>query len=142
MIRWMLAAALLLAAKAAPAQNLLPVAARTLGPGTVLAPADIASGPADRPGVVADPSRLVGMRTLVAVYRGQPFPEGAVAPPLAVRRNAVVRLLYAQGAVRLTAEGRALDEAAAGEALRVLNLASRTVVTGRARADGAVEVGS
>jgi flagella basal body P-ring formation protein FlgA len=45
------------------------------------------------------------------------------------------------GALSITTDGRALDRAGVGELLRVMNLASRQIVTGSVAADGSIEVG-
>ena len=51
-------------------------------------------------------------------------------------------MIYADGPLRIATEGRALDRAAAGEAVRVMNLASRQTVTGTVAPDGSIEVGA
>jgi flagella basal body P-ring formation protein FlgA len=51
-----------------------------------------------------------------------------------------VRMSYMHGPLRIDTEGRALDRAAAGEAVRVMNLASRQTVTGTVEPDGTIEV--
>ena len=48
---------------------------------------------------------------------------------------------YASGPLRIVTDGRALDRAAAGELVRVMNLASKQTVTGMVAADGSIEVG-
>ena len=70
----------------------------------------------------------------------RPVRPGDVGPPAIVERNQVVPLTYLNGGLAIRTEGRVLDRAAAGEAVRVMNLASRTTVTGVVRADGSVEV--
>ena len=52
-----------------------------------------------------------------------------------------MRLSYASGPLTIVTEGRALDRAAAGEPVRVMNLASKQTVTGTVAPDGSVEVG-
>jgi flagella basal body P-ring formation protein FlgA len=48
---------------------------------------------------------------------------------------------YASGGLHIITEGRTLDRAAAGELVRVMNLASKQTVTGTVAEDGSVEVG-
>ncbi len=48
---------------------------------------------------------------------------------------------YVNGPLRIVTDGRALDRAAAGEMVRVMNLASKQTVTGVVAADGSIEVG-
>ena len=58
-----------------------------------------------------------------------------------LERNAVVRMSYISGSLRIVTEGRALDRAAAGEPVRVMNLTSKQTVAGTVAADGSVEIG-
>ena len=53
----------------------------------------------------------------------------------------MVRMSYSSGPLQIVTEGRALDRAAAGEPVRVMNLASRQTVTGTVAPDGSIEVG-
>ena len=137
----MIRAALLLAALAAPAWADTPVAARTLRAHTIVGPGDLTTMQTDVPGAIQDPALIVGRETRVALYAGRPIMPGDVGPPALVERNAVVRLVYDQGGLAIVTEGRALDRAAAGDAVRVMNLASRATVTGFVRSDGSVVVG-
>ena len=141
MMRWLLATALVLAARIVSAEGAVPVAARTLAPGTTIAPADLRVAAFEDTGATLRSDELVGMRTTVAVYRGRPFRPGDVAPPAVVARNALVRLIFRRGGIAITVDGRALGEAAVGEGVQVMNLASRTIVTGTALSDGTVRVG-
>ena len=119
---------LLLAALAVPAAAGEILAARTLAPGTVLAPADLHAA---EPGPEAEAriAALVGQEIRRAVYAGRPVAEGAPGPATLVERNAVVVMDYAAGALSIRTEGRALDAGAAGDRIRVMNLASRITVT-------------
>ena len=57
-----------------------------------------------------------------------------------IGRNDLVRLVFSQGGLRIMAEGRSLGRGAVGEVIRVMNIASRTTVSGRIQPDGSVEV--
>ena len=48
---------------------------------------------------------------------------------------------YMRGPLRIVTEGRALDRAAVGQPVRVMNLASRQTVSGTVAEDGSIEVG-
>lgn len=50
-------------------------------------------------------------------------------------------LSYRLGALEIRAEGRALSRGGVGDEIRVMNLSSRTTVSGRIAEDGAVHVG-
>jgi flagella basal body P-ring formation protein FlgA len=77
----------------------------------------------------------------VTLYPGRPILENQVGPPALVERNQVVRMVFLRGGLAITAEGRALDRGGFGEAVRVMNLSSRQIVSGAVAADGSIEVG-
>lgn len=142
--RWLAAAAALaLTAQlpAEPAAAQAPVPVRTLRAGHPIGPDDltIASAPAPA-GHVADPAEAVGMEARVTLYAGRPIPLAALAPPALVERNQLVTLVFRAGALEIRAEGRALARGAPDAPVRVMNLASRTIVTGRVAGPALVEV--
>jgi len=118
------------------------VATRTIRATEVIGPADIAPGTAAIPGALTDPAFAVGQEARTILYAGRPIRPGDLGPPALVERNATVVLVYRRGGLSIRAEGRALGRAGPGEALRVINLASRSTVTGVVGADGAVHVGN
>lgn len=65
---------------------------------------------------------------------------GALAAERVVRRGQAVTLISGRGAFQVRAQGKALSDAAAGDALRVENPSSRRVVQGRVQADGTVQI--
>ncbi|WP_170336753.1 flagellar basal body P-ring formation chaperone FlgA [Ruegeria arenilitoris] len=91
-------------------------------------------------GAVADPGILVGKEARVALYPGRPIRAADVGPPAIVDRNDLVTLVFGRATLSITAEGRALGRGAVGERIRVMNLSSRTTITGRIRPDGQIEV--
>jgi flagella basal body P-ring formation protein FlgA len=91
-------------------------------------------------GALTDPVQAVGQEARVTIYPGRPVRAADLGAPALVERNAVVVLLYRAAGLSIATEGRALDRAAEGEPVRVMNLASRSIVTGRVGADGAVLV--
>lgn len=137
----MRALALLTAAlAAAPALAEIVVPVRTIRPHEVIEAVDIAMAEGRAAGALTRLSQAVGKEARVALYAGRPLRAGDLGPPALVARNATVMLIFSRNGLRITTEGRALDRAAAGETVRVMNLASRSTVTGRVRADGAIEV--
>jgi len=117
------------------------LATRTLRATQVIGPDDLAPGrEAARPGFVSDPAQAVGMEARVTLYAGRPVPLSGLAPAALVERNQLVTLVFRHGGLEIRAEGRALGRAGPDETIRVLNLASRTAVTGRAVAPGLVSV--
>ena len=141
MMRWLVALSLAWPLPALAEGAVSLVATRLIRAQTVLSAADMTQVAADIPGALADAAAAVGLEARVTIYPGRPLRVGDLGPPALVDRNAVVPLAYRIGGLTILAEGRALDRAGAGDALRVMNLASRTTVTGRLGADGVVEVG-
>ena len=134
-----LALVFLLAAPPALAESL--VATRTIRAETVIAPDDVTLVAAEIPGALDDPALAVGLETRVAIYAGKPVRLADLGPPTLVDRNQVVPLIYLSGGLAIATEGRALARGAEGEVIRIMNLASRSTVSGRIGPDGAVYVG-
>lgn len=116
------------------------VATRTLRPGAIVTEGDLrATGEAGAAGArrIAE---MTGLEVRVAVYAGRPVPRGALGPPTLVERNEIVVMEYRRGALMLRTEGRALDAAAKGGRVRVMNLDSRITVSGVVIAPARVRV--
>jgi flagellar basal body P-ring formation protein FlgA len=128
----------LLAAGAVLAQSVQPV--RAIRSRTVLAAEDLTLVEEAVPGAVDAIEAAVGREAKVALYPGRPILLAQIGTPALVERNALVRMSYVRGALRIQTEGRALDRAGVGESVRVMNLASRQTVTGTVAADGSIEV--
>jgi flagella basal body P-ring formation protein FlgA len=127
-----------LAAGAVLAQSVQPV--RAIRSQTVLVPEDLVLVDATVPGAATAIEQAVGREARIALYPGRPILLAHLVAPALVERNGLVRLSYVRGPLRILTEGRALDRAAAGEPVRVMNLVSRQTVTGTVIADGSVEV--
>lgn len=129
-----------LTALAGPSPAEMMVAARTIPARTILAAADIALRPGSAAGAAETPTDLVGREARVALYAGRPIRLADVGAPAVIERNQIVTLVYMRGGLHILTEGRALGRAGAGERVRVMNLASRTTVSGEAGEDGRVHV--
>lgn len=117
------------------------IAAGTIRGATMIGPADVSVIEGDTPGALSDMGDAIGMEARVNLYPGRPIRPGDLRPPAIVERNEIVSLRYNSGGLLVMTEGRALDRAAEGEALRVVNLASRQTITATATAPGLVTVG-
>lgn len=122
----------------APADSL--IAARNIRPEWVLTAADIAMVPELIAGAADHPDLVIGMEARVAIYAGRPIRPEDLGPPALVDRNQIVSIHYASGGLLILAEGRMLDRGGYGDLVRVMNLASRTTVTGMVEADGSIRV--
>lgn len=136
MIRW----CILLAVCANVAQAEIVVAARTIRPQTIIAPEDLVMRDLAVPGAVADPALLIGMEARVALYANRPIQPGDVGFPATVERNQLIMIIYQNGTLLISTEGRALGRAGPGDMIQVMNLTSRTTVNARIGTDGAAYV--
>lgn len=117
------------------------VATRVIRSQTVLGPDDVAVIGGATPGAYGAADEVLGLEARVSLYAGRPVMRGDLGPPALLDRNQLVTMTYAKGGLTIVAEGRALGRAGLGERVRVLNLDSKTVVTGRVTGFGEVEVG-
>lgn len=122
----------------AVAEIVVPI--RTIRAKEVIVASDLEVKASSVAGAVQNLSDLVGQEARVALYPGRPIRSSDIGPPAIVDRNDLVTLVFDRVALSITAEGRALGRGAAGERIRVMNLSSRTTVTGVIRPDGQIEV--
>ena len=108
---------------------------------SVLEAEDLALVDGATPGGIDSVEAAIGLEARVALYPGRPILMSQIGAPAAVERNGIVKLSYVNGPLSITTEGRALDRAAAGQPVRVMNLQSKQTVTGIVTPDGSVEVG-
>jgi flagellar basal body P-ring formation protein FlgA len=90
-------------------------------------------------GVVTDPSQAVGKTTAAPLAAGQPLRSDLLRTPFAVQQGQAVKVFSSGQGFRVSAEGRALVNAAPGQVAQVRSAGGQTV-TGIAQADGTVEV--
>ncbi len=120
------------------------VAASRLLPGTVLSAADLrmARMPAARvpTGAVLRIENAVGKQLRIQAAPGTPLPLSDLVVPTLVHRDARVLMLAEGPGLALSAGGRALENGAAGEHIRVLNPTSRAVLDAVVIGEGRVRV--
>ncbi len=99
------------------------VAARPLGYGQTLGPADIATRPmelAELPAtVLIDPGQAVGRALVSAVQAGTPLRNENFRAPYAVLQNQSVRLVAESTGFRVESQGKALGNALVGQVVGV-----------------------
>ncbi|MGP3696751.1 flagellar basal body P-ring formation chaperone FlgA [Rhodobacter sp. NSM] len=117
------------------------VAARNIRALEVLEPGDVALQAEAVPGALTEISQALGQEARVTLYAGRPIRPGDVGPPAIIARNQIVQITFEAGALAIRAEGRALARGGVGDVIRVMNLSSRSTVTGRIADDGSVHVG-
>jgi flagellar basal body P-ring formation protein FlgA len=117
------------------------VATRTIPAGSVIGPEDVTLVDAVLPGALTDVSLALGQEARTAIYAGRAVRSSDLGPPTLVQRNQLVPLIYRSGGLAISTEGRARARGSVGDVIRIMNLGSRTTVSGRIGADGAVYVG-
>ncbi|MCA8883280.1 MAG: flagellar basal body P-ring formation protein FlgA [Rhodobacteraceae bacterium] len=134
-----IALSLVLALLAGPAAADSVVAARTLRSNTVVGAEDLRLGP-EQVGALRDPSQAIGRETVNHIFAGQAIRAADLGPAALVERNQLVILSYSYAGLNIVTEARALERGAIGAHIRVMNLASRSTVTGVVMADGSVSI--
>ncbi len=117
------------------------VATRTIRAQAIVVADDVTVVAADIPGALRDPATGIGLEAQIAIYPGRPLHAADLGPPAIVDRNQIVLLAYQSGLLAIMTEGRALSRGGVGDVIRVMNLASRTTVSGQIMPDGSVHVG-
>lgn len=128
----------LVLAQTAAAEVLVPT--RTIRAKEIIGAEDLMLKLAEVPGSFTDPAEVIGQEARVALYAGRPIRYADIGPPAIVDRNDLVTLFFDNGPLVITTEGRALGRGAAGDVIRVMNLTSRTTVSGQIRPNGSIEV--
>ncbi len=81
-----------------------------------------------RPGTIMDSESFTGQASRRALRAGKPLRATDLKRMTAIKRGEILTITYIVPGIRLTAKARALDEAALGDTLRVVNLqSSRTI---------------
>jgi flagella basal body P-ring formation protein FlgA len=126
---------------AGPAMADSVVATRMIRAQSVIAAEDIALVDAAIPGALTSLEGAIGQEAKSQIYPGRPVLSADVGAAAVIQRNQVVPLVFRKGGLAILTEARALGRAAPGELVEVLNLASRSKITGRVGPDGTVYVG-
>lgn len=89
-----------------------------------------------------DPDYIIGSEARRRLSPGRVLTNRDVGPPRLVRRGQPVRVVYADGDLKLSALGTARDDGAFGEPIRVMNLESNLQLQGIATGPAEVTVGN
>ena len=117
------------------------VATRTIRAQSVIGPEDLTMVQAEVPGALSDPGLALGQEARVTIYAGRPVHAADLGARALIDRNQVIPLIYLAGGLAISTEGRAMGRGGEGDVIAVINLASKTTVSGRVGPDGAVYVG-
>ena len=90
--------------------------------------------------VVVDPASLIGKSPRRPIRPGKPVRAADLREPVLVPKNSLVVLRLETERMMLTAQGRALQDGASGQVIRVMNTKSSTIITGVVAEGGVVHV--
>ena len=118
------------------------VAARAIGAGTALGPADIAVREGDLmalpASVVTDPSQLLGMTAVNAIAADAPIRRELLRGIMTVRQGQNIKVLSRGAGFEVSAEGKAMSDAALGAVVQV-KMEGGKLLSGIVRPNGIVE---
>jgi flagella basal body P-ring formation protein FlgA len=119
------------------------VTARALAPGQALSEADLAVQSGDLTqlpsGVLTELQQAVGKMPTTGLAPGQPLRQDLLRAPLVVQQGQSVKLFSGGAGFRVSAEGRALNNAQEGQIAQARTVSGQTV-SGIARAGGTIDI--
>jgi flagella basal body P-ring formation protein FlgA len=117
--------------------------ARPLVAGQPITAADITTATGDLSnlptGVLSDPQMAIGKTLRNSLGVGQPLRGDQLLAPLVIRQGQTVRVVSAGPGFAVSAEGKAMNNAAEGQLAQV-RMNSGQTISGVARSDGSVEI--
>jgi flagella basal body P-ring formation protein FlgA len=90
--------------------------------------------------VVVDSASLIGKSPRRAIRPGQPVRATDLREPVLVPKNSLIVLRLETDRMVLTAQGRALEDGASGQVIRVMNTKSNAIINGVVAESGTVRV--
>src|SRR5690606_36993531 len=79
---------------------------------------------------ILDPAKLIGQTPRRVLDAMETVLQDNTSAPLAVKKGEYVTLFLTQGGLHLTARGKALENGAAGDVVRVVNASSSRIIEG------------
>lgn len=128
-------------AVSAPAFTETVITKRTIRAQEILTRSDLKLIAETVPGMANSVDSVAGMEARRIIYAGRPVSMNDIGPPALVDRNQIVMLAYRVSGLTIKTDGRALGRGGVGDQIRVINLESRTTVSGKIDSSGTVWVG-
>jgi flagella basal body P-ring formation protein FlgA len=125
---------------AAPAWADSVVATRSILPGAVISAEDVTLVDMEIPDALTTLKDAIGQIAHSGLNAGRVVRADQIAPQLRIQRNAIVALTLRSGMLEIQTEGRAMTEGGVGDVIDIMNLSSRTRISGRINSDGSVLV--
>lgn len=138
MIRLLAIAAVLLIPEILTADSVVPT--RTIRANATISETDVTLKQIKKPNAFARTSDVVGQEARTTLYAGRPILFDDVGPPAVVARNQIVVVKFKSAGLIIHTEGRSLQRGGIGDRIRIMNLDSRTTVSGQVQSDGSVRV--
>ena len=91
-------------------------------------------------GIITDANQAIGKIVAMSIPAGTPLRMDALRVQLAIQQGQSVRLISGGNGFEVSAEGRALTSANAGQSVQI-RITNGQIISGIAQADGIVEVG-
>ncbi|MEP2532364.1 flagellar basal body P-ring formation chaperone FlgA [Shimia sp.] len=92
------------------------------------------------PGTHTNLADVIGLEARTSIYPGRPVRLNDTGAPALVERNQIVALTFVTQGLEISTEGRSLSRAGVGDRVRVMNLTSRTTISGTVLSDGSIQV--
>lgn len=122
----------------------VPVLTRAVGKGETIGATDLdwvrLRGDSVRNDTLVDASQILGYTAKSFIRPGQQIRAMDLQRPIAVAKGALVTMVLKSGAMQLTAQGRAVEEGAIGDVIRVTNTHSKQTVEAKVEAPNIVSV--
>ena len=123
----------------------LPVPRITIPAGTEISHQDLIERKfpgrtANQFAVAAHRGQLVGLVARRTLLPGQPVPVNAVEKPMLIKRGEPARLMFQEQGLVIIMQVEALQNGGAGSFVRVRNVDSGLVVSGKVQPDGTIRV--
>ena len=125
---------------AAPAWADSVVATRSIPEGAVISAEDVTLVAMDIPDALTALKDAIGQIAPSGLNAGRVVLADQITPQLRIQRNAIVALTLRSGGLEIQTEGRAMTEGGIGDVIDIMNLSSRTRISGRINSDGSVLV--
>ena len=90
-------------------------------------------------GVINDPANAIGKTLRNSLGPGQPLRADQLLSPLVIRQGQTVRVISSGQGFSVSAEGKAINNASIGQLVQI-KMESGQTISGKARADGSVEI--
>lgn len=90
--------------------------------------------------MILDTQNIIGMTPRRTIVAGTPLSDDQLAAPQIIERGKSVIMVYRSGPLVLTAQGKALDNGAKGDVVRVVNVSTNRSLEAIATGEGEVEI--